>query len=245
MQQYFAKTLENDVFTLKESDFHHIINVMRFDNGSYILVGYQGSLYLCALIIDNGLCKARIIEKRASNSEFACEITLIYGLPKTEKFEMVLQKATELGVTRIVSFLSERSVVKLETAKISKKMERWEKIIKEAAEQSHRSEVPSLVLPIKESELSNYLSELNLCGDETKCGDGSGDLFSLLETKPCSISFIIGPEGGFSSREFQLFTKLGFKGISLGNRILRSETAVIYLLSIIGFMLENKGEKHD
>ncbi|MDD3422311.1 MAG: RsmE family RNA methyltransferase, partial [Bacilli bacterium] len=72
-----------------------------------------------------------------------------------------------------------------------------------------------------------------------------GELFSLLETKPLSISFIIGPEGGFSSREFQLFTKLGFKGISLGNRILRSETAVIYLLSIIGFMLENKGEKHD
>ena len=244
MQQYFAKLKNGNLFIIDEQDFHHIRDVMRFKDGTEVLVAYQQEVYLCRLVLGSTGCQAEIVEKLPRNPELRTPITLIYGMPKGDKFELVLQKATELGVARIVPLLCERSVVRLEDAKISKKMERWQKILKEASEQSHRSSIPELLEPIEDAEIGSYLSDLNLCGDETKCGQGTTALFELLQKQPRSISIIIGPEGGFSDNEFKVFKDLGFEGISLGNRILRSETAVLYLLSVLDFMLEQQGKSH-
>ncbi len=244
MQQYFSNILKDEYFVLSNEDLHHIKDVMRFKNKDNVLVAYQSELYLCELLFAEKSIMAKIIKKMNNKPELPTKITLIYGIPKGDKFEFVIQKATELGVSKIVPFECERAIVKIDDKKVDKKLERWNKIIKEAAEQSHRVEIPSICKPIHANELKDYLSELNICGSEEKCGEGSKKLFDLLIKTPKSISVIVGPEGGFSHQEFELFEKLEYKNVSFGNRILRSETACLYILSILGFVLE-KGDNND
>ncbi len=239
MQQYFSTKKQGEYLVISELDYHHIKNVMRFKSGDKIMVVFDSQLFNCELIFLEDSVLAKILSQVQHSPELKNKITLIYGIPKGDKFEFVLQKACELGVSTIVPFLSERTIVKIEDNKVEKKRERWQKIIKEAAEQSHRTTITEVIAPIKQNELVKYLSEVNICGSEQECGKGSTALFNILKEKPGSISVIVGPEGGFSHQEFEYFEELGFKGVSFGNRILRSETAALYIVSIIAFMLEN------
>ena len=128
-------------FVLDKDDQHHIINVMRMNNNDEIICVFEEKQYLCSISISNKNVETSIIKELETNNELNTNITLIYGMPKSEKFELVLQKACELGVSKVVPFMSSKSIVKLDDNKIDKKIERWEKIVKEACEQSRRNKL--------------------------------------------------------------------------------------------------------
>ena len=171
-----------------------------------------------------------------SDSELPSDVTLFFALAKGDKIEFVIQKATELGVKRIVLLKTERSVVKFDDKSIEHKLERFNKIAKEASEQSHRVVIPEIVGPVDIRKIpSEYLSDINLLAYEKEAGS-TVNSFERLE-KGKSVSIMIGPEGGFSKEEVLLLQDK-FALISLGKRILRTETAAVYALSVIGYLLE-------
>ena len=189
--------------------------------------------------MEQGLIK--IVEELDENNELDVEVTLVYALPKGDKFELVLQKATELGVSRIVPLITRRCVVKIDKAKFSKKLTRYEKILKEATQQSRRNKVPELVNIIKLDELKEYLGDYNLVAYEEKAKNDTD--FALKEclkqlNPGDKITIIVGSEGGFDYEEISMMESMNINACSLGKRILRSETAPLYLLSVIGFARE-------
>ncbi len=243
MQRYFIKEdlTNKQNLILSANDFHHLKNVMRSKNGDEITcIDINGQVYFGMIDdIDQGLIK--IIKKLDENNELDVEVTLIYALPKGDKFELVLQKATELGVSRIVPLLTQRCVVKTDKTKFTKKITRYEKILKEAAQQSRRNKIPQIVNVIKLNEISEYLGTYNLVAYEEKAKAGEH-----LVLKQCldklkandKITIIVGSEGGFDQKEIELMESMGISACSLGKRILRSETAPLYMLSIIGYVRE-------
>ena len=240
MQQYFTDIKNLDLFKIHEEDYHHIKDVMRFKRDDKIVVVYDNKKYLCSLLFENDDVFAKIIEPIEDDLSIYPKITLIYGLPKTEKFELVLQKATELGVSTIVPFLSQRSIIRLDEDKASKKLIRWNKIVKEASEQSRRNDIPLITSPITIKDLEKHLGDIKLVADERMYHEGVNSFDNAIKDlkNKKSISIIVGPEGGFDDKEFKEFDKLGIVPVSLGKRILRSETACIYALSILEYFKE-------
>ena len=237
MQRYFA-SIQNNQIILDESDVHHVLHVMRMKKGDEIEVVADGKLYSSIIESTNPLSVV-INYEIPSDSEISQDITLFYTLAKGDKIDLVVQKATELGAKKIVLLSSERCVVKWESKEVNKKLDRYHKIAKEASEQSHRLVVPSIigVYPLANIP-SELLADLNLFAYEKKAGN-TKDLHELLEKCHHSVSILVGPEGGFSEKEAELVQeKYHFVPVSLGKRILRSETAAISALSIISFYLE-------
>ena len=223
MQQYFVddSLKENDLISLRDDILYHLVKVLRQTNQEFRLVDSTGSIFLCKL--ENN--QARIIRCLDENNELDIEITVILALIKSDKFELTLQKLTELGVKRIVPYNAYRSVVK--EAKKDKKLERYKKILMEASEQSHRNVIPEITSAIDIKDIEKYKSDINIIAYEKE------DIKSKSELKAKSITLIIGPEGGFDKDEYNTIVSMGFKSISLGKRILRAETAAMYLTSII------------
>ena len=223
MQQYFInKEIQiNETVRLDDEILYHLIKVLRKDP-SYIfrLADSKGSIFHCHLINN---CECIVTEKLDENNELDCDITCIMALIKNDKFELCLQKLTELGVKKIVPYQSVRSVVK---AKDDKKVIRMKKIVKEAAEQSHRNFIPEVCEVASIKDLEKYKSENNYI-----CYESSRNIVDVDTGK--SVTYVIGPEGGFEDREYEKIKDMGFEPISLGKRILRAETAAIYMTSII------------
>ena len=223
MQQYFYATPLNEKMTIElEKDvLYHLIKVLRKDS-SYIfrIVDCQGKVFHAHLINNY---QAEILKFLDENNELDKNITCIISLIKNDKLELSVQKLTELGIKRIVLYEAERSVVKL---KEDKQIIRLAKIAKEAAEQCHRNIIPEICAVKSIKQLEQYKSEQNYI-----CYEAVNNIVDI-DVKG-SISFIIGPEGGFEDREYQQICDLGFESISLGKRILRAETAAIYMSSII------------
>jgi 16S rRNA (uracil1498-N3)-methyltransferase len=240
MQHYIPIAFKNNKFKLSKEDNHHIIDVLRMSMGDMVYVIYGGKRYKCQLVMVKSELELLQVEVEDLKTELPIKIKLIYGLPRLEKFELVLQKAVELGVSSIVPFISEFSIVKLEQDRIESKMIRWNKIIKEASEQSHRSKLMEVLAPIKINDLRVNLSEINIVADENQSSKGTSSLLGILEKDIKSMTILVGPEGGFSDSELKIFSNLGFKSVSLGKRILRSETAAIYLLSAIALFAESR-----
>ena len=223
MQQYFTdKRLQlNDTVRLDDEVLYHLIKVLRKDDTyTFRLCDSEGNIFHCHLINNH---EAVVTEKLDETNELECEITCILSLFKNDKFELCLQKLTELGVKRFVPYQAVRSVVK---AKDDKKVLRMKKIVKEAAEQSHRNMIPEVTEVVDLKHLDRYLSENNyICYESSR---------NIVDIQPgSSLTYIIGPEGGFEDREYEKILELGFEPISLGKRILRAETAAIYMTSII------------
>jgi 16S rRNA (uracil1498-N3)-methyltransferase len=240
MQHYIPIAFKNNKFKLSKEDNHHIIDVLRMSMGDMVFVIYGGKRYKCQLVMIKSELELLQVEVEELKTELPVKIKLVYGLPRLEKFELVLQKAVELGVNTIVPFVSEFSIVKLEPDRLESKMLRWNKIIKEASEQSHRSKLMEVLSPIRINDLRVNLSELNIVADENQSNNGTNSLVKFLESNYKSITILVGPEGGFSAAELKIFSNLGFKSVSLGKRILRSETAAIYLISAISMFAESK-----
>lgn len=246
MQKYFInhELQLNQSFIIDIDDQHHIEKVMRNRNGDHIIcVDTNHIQYLCTIeSVSEG--KIQAIEKLDINNELDIEVTLIYALPKGDKFEFVLQKACELGVSHIIPLQSKRCVVKMTKEKFEKKLSRYQKILKEASEQSGRNCIPDIYPVITLKEIKNYLQDYNLVAyEETAKAHQHGQLFETLNQLQTGdhLVIIVGCEGGFDALEIEALNQMGVKCCSLGKRILRSETAPLYLLSVIGYSREVAG----
>ena len=233
MQRYFTKEKENDYLILNKEDLHHIKNVMRNKIGDAIECIYDEKLYICK-IEDLNINKVKIIEERKDNNELDIDITIAIALVKEQKMDLILQKLTELGVSKIIPVKMERSIIKLDEKKFNKKKERWQKICKEASEQSKRNKIPEItsIMTIKDLNQLTYDYKF-ICS--TKSPNNLINPYLQNINKYAKIIFTIGPEGGISPKEEDFLINNGFTPISLGSRIMRVETAAIYVASIINF----------
>ena len=223
MQQYFvSETLSTgDEINLDKDILYHLVKVLRKDSSyTFRIVDQSGSIFHASL---SGKDTCLIKEKLDEDNELSCDITCILSLIKSDKLELCIQKLVELGVKRIVLYDARRSVMKI---KDEKKLQRLSKIALEAAEQSHRNIVPQVLMPIGIKQMKDYMSEKNYI-----CYESERNISDIPSSS--SITYIIGPEGGFEDKEYEQICALGFESISLGKRILRAETAALYMTSVI------------
>mgnify|MGYP003311649625 CR=1 FL=1 len=236
MQRYFG-AVSHGVASLCEDDIFHLTRVMRAKPGTQIEVVSEGKVYLCETTSFSPL-KIEVIQELQGNSELPSKVILVAALVKGEKMDLVLQKATELGVSEIVLLETERTIVKI---KDESKLERFRKILKEASEQSKRTVIPTLNRVISINKLSEVNADVKMIAYENEKGSTNSfnKLVNSVKTGQ-SVAIVIGPEGGFSENEVEQANKLGFTSVGLGKRILRAETAVFYTLSVIANYLEGK-----
>ena len=238
MQRYFADVDKQYFVHLSKDDEHHVLHVMRMKKGDEIEVVSNQKVFLCRLDETNPLTVS-VIHEIANDVEISEDVTLLFALTKGDKIDLVLQKATELGVKKVALIQSERTVVKYEDKDLEKKSLRFQKIMKEASEQSHRVIVPEFLGVFNLKKLpKEAFSDINFVAYEKDANDVSNSFSGLKKGK--SVSILIGPEGGFSEQEIANVTAQGFIRTSLGKRILRAETAAIYALSVLGYLLENE-----
>lgn len=234
---------ENKI-TLTGSDVNHIKNVLRMRPGERIII-CNGQGKDCYCIIDkvsDGEVVANISSIKDTDTELPVRITLFQGLPKQDKMELIIQKAVELGVYEIVPVSMARCVVKTtDKKKEEKKLIRWQSIAESAAKQSHRGLIPRVLPPMSYKEAINYGRgmDLSLLAYENENGmKATKEAMDRLKTIK-SASIFIGPEGGFDPMEIDLAKQHNILPVSLGRRILRTETAGLALLSMMMLFLED------
>jgi 16S rRNA (uracil1498-N3)-methyltransferase len=241
MQRYFVSTqqITAESIQITGNDVHHLKNVMRARVGDQVICcDGQGTDYFVEIQqIHSQYILCRILQRLPSQGEPKTEIILAQSLPKGDKFEMILQKGTEIGAVSFLPFISKRTVVKLDQKKSAKKVERWQRIVKEAAEQAHRGRIPDLVAPRSWQELLTEIKNVDLALIAYE--KGGQPLQRLLIPSVSRILLIVGPEGGFTEQEIAEATAMGAHALTLGPRILRTETAPLVALSCLLFA---KGE---
>ena len=221
---------QGDRYIITGADHNHIKNVLRMKVGDTILISVNGKSDLCQIeTIDNDEIVAPIIEEDYQNTELPLQIHLFQGLPKSDKMELIIQKAVELGVYSITPIEMKRCIVKLDDKKKKSKQMRWQAISESAAKQSKRNTIPEINEIVSYKAALAVAKELDLLLVPYENEDGilstKEALAKLKEAK--SVGIIIGPEGGFDDAEIEQAKDAGGKTISLGKRILRTETAAI------------------
>lgn len=233
MQRYFINNKEDNKLILETNDIHHIKNVMRNKVGDLIECIYNEKLYICQ-IDDLNSNKVTIVEVKDDNNELNLDITIAIALVKEQKMDLILQKLTELGVNRIIPVKMERSIVKLDKDRFHKKKERWLKICKEASEQSKRNKIPEITDIMTIDELGKLdFDKKFICS--TKSHENLVNKYLQDNESYATMIFAIGPEGGIAQSEEEKLISYDFTPISLGSRIMRVETAAIYIASITNF----------
>ena len=220
-------------------DVNHIKNVLRLGIGEKVEVCDSRNCinYLCEIVeADNKFVKCKILDKLENSREPNVYLHIFQGLPKAEKMETIIQKTTEIGVSEITPVVMRRCVVKLDNKSASKKVERWQKIAEVAAKQSKRDKIPQINLPIDlkniYKNLENY--DIVLVAYENEENNGIKQILSNVSKKQdLRIAVIIGPEGGIDDSEISELKSHNIQTVSLGKRILRTETAPIVLSSVI------------
>ena len=230
MQRYFSNELKNNIFTINNDDMYHIIKVMRMKPNDKIEVVYNHSTYLCELNENYEAVLKDILENNKSND---IKRVLIISLLKEQKMDLILQKATELGVDEIIPVNMERSIIKLDESKMEKKIERWTKIMKEASEQSKRTDIPCITKVKKLSDLKEIDGIKMICSTSEK--NYTFKKFLTDNRNYDKINIVIGPEGGISPKEEEKLENYGFKKVSLGSKIMRVETVPMCVLSILNY----------
>lgn len=246
MQRYFVNTgTKTKQFIIDGEDYHHINRVMRMKSGDKIVcVTREGKSAVCIIAeITAEQVVANVVEWEDETTELPIKVTIASGLPKGDKLEWIIQKGTELGAAEFVPFIASRSIVKWDEKKAEKKVERWHKIAKEAAEQSYRSIIPNVFSPVHIKVLlekaKDYDVRLVAYEEVAKQGEDAVLAKTLRELKAGqSLLIVFGPEGGLSPEEISLLKGNGFSVCGLGPRILRTETAPLYLLSAVSYHLE-------
>lgn len=232
MQRYFAKDKKDNQIILNDTDLHHIKNVMRMNIGDNILCVYNEKTYLCRIEDFNN--HILIIKEIEENNELDIDIVIAIALVKEQKFDLILQKLTELGVSKIIPLNMERSIVKLDQERFKKKIVRWENICKEASEQSHRNKIPEITDVMSLKDLVKQEADMKfVCSvkeEKNKVGK-----YLQNKTKCATMLYVIGPEGGITDKEEEFLNEFGYTSISLGPRVMRVETAAIYVASIANF----------
>lgn len=221
---------QNNRYLIKGADYNHIINVLRMDIGDSFLVSYDGKSDLCKIeAFDAETVTALITEENYQNTELPLNIYLFQGLPKGDKMEFIIQKSVELGVFAVVPTEMNRCVVKLDEKKKKSKVARWQAIAESAAKQSKRNYIPKVFDVLSYKQALKMAEELDLLIVPYENEDGMTATKQVFEKlKDCkSVGILIGSEGGFDESEINLAKEIGGKVISLGKRILRTETAAI------------------
>lgn len=238
MQRYFVKDFDKEysnTFTLSEDDSYHIIKVMRYKINDLIEVVSKDNMYICKITELGKNVKCEVNEKVLSKVTNIPNVTIAQSLVKEQKMDYILQKSTELGVNKIIPIKTIRSIVKIEND--NKKVDRWQKIVKEASEQSKRLDIPTIEKPININELAALQYDYKiLCS----VNETSINIKKALQNVKYSdtILIVIGPEGGFDKKEEQVLIDSGFVSTSLGTRVLRTETASLFVLSVINYIFE-------
>ncbi len=245
MQRYFIEDFDQENALITGDDLHHIVRVMRMEIGDKLIccdrLGKQAMAQITEITNDSVLLT--VVEWIENDSELPIYVSIASGLPKGDKLEYVIQKGTELGANEFVPFIAARSIVKWDEKKGAKKVERWGKIAKEAAEQSHRAKLPDVYKPHSLSELiersKNYSYKVIAYEEEARRGEKSVLARILGEmSKGESLLVVIGPEGGLTEKEVDKLQSQGFVTCSFGPRILRTETAPLYVLSAVSYHFE-------
>lgn len=241
MQRYFTdETLAvGAVFTASSEDTHHMKNVMRFRPGdTFHMVDGEQCTFLCEVISVEDAVECRPVEEVEESPELPVRISLYCPLLKGEKFDWMIQKATELGAHEFSIYDADRSIVKLDGKKRQKRLERYGKIIREASEQSRRQHIPDISFVPAVKQLSFDAFDHVLFAYEGNASNPAASLHEALQSlrEGERIAFIFGPEGGFSEGETEELSS--HNSIRLGPRILRAETAPLYALSAISAKLE-------
>ena len=234
MQRYFAKEKNNDKLVLYDSDIHHIKNVMRNTIGNQIEVVYDNIVYICQIKELNPL-ELTILSSNNENREMNIDLTIAISLVNEQKMDLILQKLTELGVSTIIPIKTERSIIKLDADKQTKKIARWQMICKEASEQSKRVKVPIVKEICSLKDITNIDNNLKLI---CSLNELTKPLKHYLQKDIHEVLFVIGPEGGFTNKEEQFLLDNNFLPVSLGKRVMRVETAAIYVTSVINYICE-------
>lgn len=223
-------------------DVKHIKNVLRHKIGDSInICNENGKKYVAKIISYKENVIDLVIEEELNvATESSTNITLFQGLPKFDKMESIIQKCTELGVNEIVPIITERVIVKLDEKSKEKRLERWNKIAKEASKQSGRQRVPKVenVIHIKNIIEKILKCDIVLLPYEMEQVITIKDVLTKLDKKVKNIGIIIGPEGGFSENDLRILEHEKVKKVTLGPRILRTETAGIAVLAIIMYELD-------
>ena len=223
-------------------DVNHVKNVLRLkENDELIVSDGRGRDYHCRISgITNEEVVADICDICDNFSELSTEITLFQGFPKGDKMELIIQKTVELGVTRIAPVMTKRTVVKLDDKKAKKKTERYNMIAESAAKQSGRGMIPEVTMPVSFAEAVSMAEKLDMNiipYEEAEGVEYSRNIIKNIKGKK-SLGIFIGPEGGFAREEVEKALDAGVSAITLGHRILRTETAGMAVISIIMFELE-------
>ena len=230
MQQYFAK---NKNLELEDSDYHHIKNVMRMKKDDIIKVVFDNVVYTCKLTSITNKSSFEIINKKEKDKK-DYSVDVAFSLIKEQKLNYLLQKTTELGAGILIPINTKRSVVKIDKKKESSKIDRWQKICKEASEQSFRSNMPKIneVLNLQDLIYMDYDLKL-LCS----LNKNTKNIKKVIQknNKCVKILLVVGPEGGFDPKEEEYLLNNGFVSVSLGNTVLRAETAPVVALSMINY----------
>ena len=225
------------------SDVNHILNVLRMKIGEELLISVKGDWdYLCKIEeIENDRVNLKVLESMEQR-ELPIKLTLLQGIPKSDKLEMIIQKAIELGVSNIIPVKTNRVVVKIDEKKTQAKVNRWNAIAESAAKQSKRSIIPKVLKPQTIDNALEIVKDYGVKLLPYENADGikkTKDILNSLDSKN-NIAVFIGPEGGFEEAEVKKSTDSGFEVITLGKRILRTETAGLALLSNIMIRLEEE-----
>ena len=233
MQRYFAKEKMDNQFILSSDDLYHIRTVMRMKDNDKIYVVYDEVTYICCLQNVKTNIEIEILDRLENNINSNLEVTLFLPLLKEQKMDLVLQKATELGIFKIVPITTSRSIIKLNDGKEDKKLERWRRICKEASEQAHRTTIPEVTAVMDINKLSVCDGINIVCSTKEK---EKNIKYVLQNNKDCDkINVVIGPEGGLSIKEEEYLKEIGYIPVTLGNNIMRVETVPIFILSTINY----------
>lgn len=246
MQHFFVvpDQVRDGYIEITGSDVNHMKNVLRMKTGEQLEISDgNNKKYLCEIeSLEADKVTARILEEREAENELPSKLYLFQGLPKSDKMELIIQKAVELGVWEVIPVATKRAVVKLDQKKAAKKRERWSGISESAAKQAGRNVIPEIKQVMNFREALSYAKSLDVLLIPYELAEGMQDTKERIQAiQPGqSVGIFIGPEGGFEQEEVKLAMEAGAYPITLGRRILRTETAGMTMLSVLMYHLEQE-----
>jgi 16S rRNA (uracil1498-N3)-methyltransferase len=247
MHKFFIpqENINGDTAVIDGEDVKHIYKVLRLEEGARVsLNDCQGAEYLAEITaVDKKEVALKIISKLETNNESPIDIYLFQGLPKSQKMDLIAQKATELGVKEMTPVITERVVVKNELGEY-KKLDRWNRIALEACKQSKRTLIPKINHPVEFTDMLKLLeaADLILVPYENQEGKGLKKVCQCIDKEKIkSVAIVIGPEGGFEPSEIEMLESIGAEIITLGPRILRTETAGFVCAALVLYELGDLG----
>lgn len=245
MQHFFVTPMQvkEGFIYIEGSDVNHMKNVLRMKQGEELHVSDgDNHKYLCRVEqFEPDRAVVRIIEEEECKTELPSRMYLFQGLPKSDKMELIVMKAVELGIYEVIPVSTRRAVVKLDEKKAAKKTARWNEIAKSAAKQSGRDVIPHVTDVMSYEKALSYAKELDILLIPYELAQGmeeTRNVISAIEPGQ-SVGIFIGPEGGFEKEEVEAAIEAGAREITLGKRILRTETAGLSILSILMYHLES------